>query len=411
MPALNIIILNVGVEMNKYKGKNVAFIPVRGGSKSIPLKNIKKICGRPLVYWTVEAACKCEYIDKVYVATDSEEIRKVVCEMSGESVFSKIEVIGRSPETATDTASTESAMLEFARNYIFENIVLIQATSPLLEKEDLDKGFEAFNRKDTDSVLSVVRQKRFQWKTGEEGLAEPVNYDYRKRPRRQEFDGYLVENGAFYITSRDRLLNCGNRLSGRIRAVEMDEKSYFEIDEPEDFVIIENLMKGKNGSSKKKEKIKMFLTDCDGCLTDGGMYYSENGDELKKFNTRDGMGFQLLREKGILTGIVTGEDRKLNRNRAEKLKLNILEMGVKDKASKIRELCVRYGVSLEEVAYVGDDLNDIEALKLVGFPCCVNNAAEEVKEVVAYISEKNGGEGAIREIINQILREQESPII
>lgn len=406
MPALNKKILNVGVEMSKYKEKNVAFIPVRGGSKSIPLKNIKKICGRPLVYWTVEAACRCEHIDKVYVATDSEEIRKAVWEMSGESVFSKIEVIGRSPETATDTASTESAMLEFARNYIFENIVLIQATSPLLTREDLDKGFEAYNREDTDSVLSVVRQKRFQWKADEEGLAEPVNYDYRKRPRRQEFDGYLVENGAFYITSRERLLNSENRLSGRIRAVEMDEKSYFEIDEPEDFVIIENLMKGKNGSGKKKGTVKMFLTDCDGCLTDGGMYYSENGDELKKFNTRDGMGFQLLREKGILTGIVTGEDRKLNRNRAEKLKLDILEMGVKDKASKIRELCDRYGVSPEEVAYVGDDLNDIGALELVGFPCCVNDAADEVKEAAAYISEKNGGEGAIREIINQILRKE-----
>ena len=98
---------------------NVAFIPVRGGSKSIPLKNIKPICGKPLVYWTVKAACECRYIDKVYVSTDSEVIRNAVQRFAGEiSGADKIEVIGRSPETATDGASTESAMLEFAEHYI-----------------------------------------------------------------------------------------------------------------------------------------------------------------------------------------------------------------------------------------------------------------------------------------------------
>ena len=112
---------------------NAAFIPVRGGSKSIPLKNIKKICGMPLVYWTVKAASDCDYIDIVYVATDSEIIEKTVKGFN----LPKVMVIGRSAESASDTASTEFAMLEFAENYDFDNITLIQATSPLLTAETL----------------------------------------------------------------------------------------------------------------------------------------------------------------------------------------------------------------------------------------------------------------------------------
>lgn len=126
---------------------NVAFIPVRGGSKSIPFKNIKLLNGKPLVYWTLYAACKCRYINKVYVATDSVEIYRVVEGLKDdleEEIIEKVQVIERSTESATDTASTEYAMLEFASNYIFDNIVLIQATSPLLSCRDLEKGFEIF---------------------------------------------------------------------------------------------------------------------------------------------------------------------------------------------------------------------------------------------------------------------------
>lgn len=382
---------------------NVAFIPVRGGSKSIPLKNIKEIAGKPLVYWSLKAANDCEYIDKIYVATDSDIIKDTVNAFKMEKVI----VIGRSEDTASDIASTESVMLEFAVNYQFDNIALIQATSPLLTVEDLKGGFALYQQKNTDSVLSVVRQKRFCWSEDEKGYAMPTNYDIYHRPRRQEFDGYLVENGAFYITSRDALLATQNRISGRIRFYEMDESTYFEIDEASDWIIIEEQLKKSHASVKnsfeKIPEIKMFLTDCDGCLTDGGMYYSENGDEIKKFCTLDGMGFQLLREKGIITGIITGENCELNRRRAEKLKVDILEMGVNNKVAAIQELSKEYEIPLENIAYVGDDINDFDAIKLVGWGCCVANAVASVKQVAKDVSHTKGGSGAVREIIDHIL--------
>lgn len=382
---------------------NVAFIPVRGGSKSIPLKNIKEIAGRPLVYWAVMAANGCEYIDKVYVATDNDKIKETVEAFKMEKVC----VIDRSEETASDTASTESAMLEFAANYEFDTIVLIQATSPLLTAKDINGGFKLYQQRETDSVLSVVRQKRFNWSVDEQGYATPLNYDIYHRPRRQQFDGYLVENGAFYITSKKALMATQNRISGRIRLFEMDEESYYEIDEPDDWVIIEEQLKRRLKEAEQFHteipEIRMFLTDCDGCLTDGGMYYSEMGDEMKKFSTLDGMGFRLLRERGIITGIITGEDRKINQRRTEKLKIDILRMGVSDKEAAVRELSEKYGIPLENIAYVGDDINDLSAVRLVGWGCCVSNAVASVKQVAKYVSHKAGGNGAVREIIDYML--------
>lgn len=388
--------------------KTVAFIPVRGGSKSIPLKNIKPIAGKPLVYWTVRAACGCGAIDRVYVATDSDRIRETVESFRhGEeaALFEKAVVIGRSAESATDTASTESAMLEFAQAVDFDTVALIQATSPLLTAEDLERGFAAYREPGVDSVLSVVRQKRFHWAADESGYAHPTNYDVFHRPRRQEFDGYLVENGAFYITSKERLLAAKNRVSGNIRAVEMNEDTFFEIDEPSDWVIIEALMR-KNGvvaPESPRPEIRLFLTDCDGCLTDGGMYYSEHGDELKKFNTRDGMAFAMLRERGILTGIITSENVDLNRRRVEKLKADFYEAGCRDKASAIRKICAERGIALENVAYVGDDINDLEAVKMVGLGCCPADAVPAVKQCAKYVAKATGGNGVIREAVEYIL--------
>lgn len=385
--------------------KYVAFIPVRGGSKSIPLKNIKPINGKPLVYWVIDAAVTCNSIDKVYVSTDSLEIQKAVEEYKLLNPQSdKLLCIDRAPHTATDTASTESAMLDFADHYDFEHIILIQATSPLLTSKHLDEAIASYETDGNDSLLSVVRQKRFIWENTPEG-GRPVNYDYLNRPRRQEFDGYFNENGAFYITKKNLLLKSSCRISGSIGLYEMEEETYFEIDEPSDWMIIENLMSRTAKKDNKNSKpIKLFVTDCDGCLTDNGMYYSENGDELKKFSTLDGLGFGLLHGAGIASAIITGEDTQLVKRRAEKLKIQHLHMGIKDKLPVLKEIINELGITLDEVAYVGDDINDIEVMKHVGLSFSVPNARIEAKQVADIVVSTKGGEGAVREAIEYVLQ-------
>lgn len=161
-----------------------------------------------------------------------------------------------------------------------------------------------------------------------------------------------------------------------------------------------------NEIKNKLKNIKLFLTDCDGCLTDGGMYYTENGDEIKKFSAYDGMGMSLLRKAEIRTGIVTGEDRELNRRRAKKLKLDFVESGCSDKGSVVRRICEDNQIALDEVVFVGDDINDLSALQIVGVSVCPANARLEVKGVADIILETKGGDGAIREIADMILQAQ-----
>ncbi|MCC5808506.1 MAG: acylneuraminate cytidylyltransferase family protein, partial [Opitutales bacterium] len=222
--------------------KTFALLPLRGGSKSIPRKNLKPLAGRPLFHWTALAACAAEGIDEVHIATDDAEIADSARALG----HPKIRIFERSAATATDTASTESVMLEFAEQVDFNRLVLIQATSPLLRAEELDGGLAKLLEAGADSLLSVVRQKRFFWREGATGVAVPVNYDPANRPRRQDFDGQFVENGAFYVSSRSGLLQSRCRLHGRIAVYEMPEETYVELDEPVDWAFVERLMRQRS---------------------------------------------------------------------------------------------------------------------------------------------------------------------
>ena len=381
--------------------KVIAFIPVRGGSKSIPLKNIKEFCGKPLVYWSTSALENAKHIDKIVIATDSEQIKETVLAFN----FNKIEIFDRSKESATDTASTENVMIEYidkANVSDSDLLILVQATSPLTQTKHIEEALSIYFNGKYDSMLTCVRNYRFFWNS--DGTSK--NYDYRNRPRRQDFSGELMENGAFYINTIDNIKKHRNRLSGKVGVYEMPEYTSFEIDEPDDWAILENLMYKYVLSKKLKKKIKLVLSDVDGVLTDGGMYYSQKGDELKKFNTRDGMGFQLLREAGIKTGIITSENTKIVDNRAKKLKVEYLFQGKREggKLTAAIEICQKEGIELEEVAYIGDDINCIQVLSKVGLAACPKNASKKVKAIPNIIVlNSNGGEGVLRELVELIL--------
>jgi YrbI family 3-deoxy-D-manno-octulosonate 8-phosphate phosphatase len=149
--------------------------------------------------------------------------------------------------------------------------------------------------------------------------------------------------------------------------------------------------------------IRLFATDVDGVLTDAGMYYSESGDEWKKFNTRDGMGIKLLQRAGLVTAIVTQERTRLVARRGEKLAIPEVHQGVMDKLSLIRDMATRHGLTLKQVAYIGDDVNDLESLCAVGFSAAPADGMPAVCDAVDYVCRKNGGEGAVRELAEMIL--------
>lgn len=159
-------------------------------------------------------------------------------------------------------------------------------------------------------------------------------------------------------------------------------------------------------------EVKLFLTDVDGCLTDGGMYYTAEGETMKRFCVYDGMGMVLLRQAGIPCGILTSEQSPIVKARAEKLKLDFLYLGVGSrvngecltKLEAAKCICNKLGITLAEVCYVGDDVNDIDLLSAVGMPCCPPNARPEVKAVPGIrVMKTPGGQGTVREIADAIL--------
>lgn len=167
---------------------------------------------------------------------------------------------------------------------------------------------------------------------------------------------------------------------------------------------------GKRQKSKMSSKIQLFLTDVDGVLTDGGMYYGENGDELKKFNTRDGMGFELLRKAGIKTRITTSENTKIVERRAAKLKVDYLYQDKREggKLAAAKEICAKENITLEGVAYIGDDINCTDLLEAAGIAACPVDAMIAVKSIKNIrILKMKGGEGVVREFVEMLLSENE----
>ena len=375
-----------------------ALVPMRGGSKSIPGKNIKLIAGKPLCMHSIEAAHASGIFDVIIISTDSEEIAEVV-RASGIPV----EISMRPAELATDTASTESVMLYIADKYDFDVLCTIQVTSPLTKAEDFLGAWDKFKTEKLDSMATGVLVKRFFWT--KEG--KPVNYNPAQRPMRQHFDGWLMENGAFYFTRKDLLVSSKCRLGGRLGIFEMAEETGIEIDEPSDWEMIEMLLEKRKQFDYRQllSDIKVLVLDVDGTLTDAGMYYSADGEQLKKFNTRDAKGLELIREKlGLRIVILTRENSPIVTARAHKLRIDDCYIGVLEKLVFMEQFCLENHLSMANVAYVGDDINDLDCMQKAGFSACPANAEEEIKKASHYISKENGGEGAVRDVCNLMLK-------
>lgn len=379
--------------------KKVAIIPLRKGSKGIPGKNKKKLLGRPLFSWVLSEAVFSE-LDEVYVFTDDQDILNYI---KKEYTWApKIKGLLRNDENANDTASTESAMIEFAEkiNYDFDILCLLQATSPLTKREDINKAIQQITVHKKEAALSVVKTHRFTWNAD----GTPQNYDVFNRPRRQDFDGLLMENGAVYSTTKESFLKTKNRVSGAIGLVEMPEESLLEIDSLSDWTMIESLLAERQKAMKKQERINYFVLDVDGVFTDGCVYYDANGELAKKFDMRDGMGLEILRQHQVEVIVITSENSALVQKRMEKLQIKHIFLGVKDKYSFMQNFIQNNATSWSNLAYVGDDVNDLANICTVGWSFSPANATETVKQHVDFILNHDSANGAIREVCEWIMK-------
>jgi len=218
----------------------VTIILARGGSKGLPRKNIKPLCGLPLIAHTVLDAVEAQLVNQIYVSTDDPEIASV-------SKAYRATIIHRPSVFATDCASSESALMHALQSIekkevCTELIVFLQCTSPIRSGQDIDRAIRKLLTEDADSLVSVSPSHRFLWEEVN-GEAKPINYEYSRRPRRQDMSPQYVENGSIYIFKPWVLKELGNRLGGKIALFKMSEAAAHEIDTPLDFEIAEFLLK------------------------------------------------------------------------------------------------------------------------------------------------------------------------
>lgn len=379
--------------------KSIGFIPLRKGSKGIKNKNKKKIAGRPLFSWVLAEALFSD-LDEIYVYTDDAE---VIAYIEAEYHWNKkIKAVSRPPENASDTASTESAILDFCatENLSFDILCLLQATSPMTKASDINLCLDKIKNGGFTSALTAVKTHRFIWNS--DGTA--ANYDIFNRPRRQDFEGLLVENGAVYATTKQALLDSKNRISGTVGIVEMPEETLVEIDSLSDWKIVDMLLLERQKKDKKPNRINHLVLDVDGVFTDGCVYFDSEGEMAKKFNMRDGMGLEILRQNDVSVVVITSENSELVKQRMKKLQIENSFFGVKDKYSFLLHFAKQHAISLNNMAYCGDDVNDLANICAVGWSFAPQDAVDVVKQHADVVLSHKAAEGAIRELCEFIMK-------
>jgi N-acylneuraminate cytidylyltransferase len=380
----------------------IAIIPARGGSKGVPRKNLRRVGGLPLVGRAIAAARATASIDRVVVSTDDAEIAAVAGEWGAQ-------VIARPADLAGDAASSESALLHtldaLAHDGIEPDIlVFLQATSPFIDPRDVERAIGLVRETSFDSVFSAVETYGFLWSADASGTVRGLNHDPGTRPRRQDREPHYLETGAFYVMRALGFRGARHRFFGRVGCVEVAERSAIEIDTEEQLrlagavapLIDEGARDGFAG-------VDAVVTDFDGVHTDDSATTDAEGRETVRVSRSDGMGVAELRRAGIPVLILSTETNPVVSARARKLRVDVRQ-GLDDKAAALVEWAADVGVPLANVAYVGNDINDLDCLNLVGWPVAVPDAHPLVLAAARVMLTRAGGHGAVRELADCVLR-------
>jgi YrbI family 3-deoxy-D-manno-octulosonate 8-phosphate phosphatase len=387
----------------------LAIIPARSGSVGIKDKNIRPFCGVPLVVRTIRAATAAASVDRVVVSTDSEDYAQI-CREAG------AEVVIRPQDLATSTTSSESALLHVLETMkeagasLPEWVVFLQCTSPFTRPEDIDALVRAVQAGGTDTGLTAVRSHRFLWRTGAGGEVAGVNHDKTVRLRRQDREPEFMENGAVYVMRTEGFLRHKNRFFGKTVLHEVPSWQALEIDSPEDWDVAEAVFRKFAGGPVRGRGLplqpKLVVFDFDGVFTDNRVLVDEEGKEAVFCDRGDGLALGWLRESGLRGLILSKEKNKVVEARARKVGLAVAH-GVDGKRVFLQTWCQEQGIPLDDVVYLGNDLNDLECFDLVGCAVATGDAFPEVKAAADLVLERNGGRGAIRELVGRILARRE----
>ena len=383
--------------------RTLAVIPARGGSKGVPRKNLAPVGGRPLVARAVDACLRAPRVDLVVVSTDSEDIA-AAAEAAG------ARVVARPAELAGDTATSESAVLHALDVLAAADpaagdptvTVLVQCTSPFLDPADLDAAVGRVLDGAADVAFSAVESYEFLWRAGSQG-AYGVNHDAARRPRRQDREPDYRESGAFYAMRTRGLRAARHRFFGRVEVAPVPAAHAVEVDTPEDLALVRALAGVVDrGARAEAVDVDAVVTDFDGVHTDDRAWVDSDGREMVAVSRADGLGVERLLAAGVRMFVLSKERNPVVAARAAKLRVPVLA-ACDDKPSALEEWLGREGISPDRVAYVGNDVNDLGCLAMVGWPVAVADATPEVRASARIVLSRPGGAGAVRELCERVL--------
>jgi N-acylneuraminate cytidylyltransferase len=401
----------------------LALIPARGGSKGIPRKNIRSFAGYPLIAWSIAAARQSEWVTRVIVSTDDEEIASVAREFGAETPFLRPAELAQ--DQTTDLPVFEHALkwLEENEGYRPEIVVQLRPTSPIRPKNMVDDAIRILmNHEDADCVRGVVPagQNPFKmWRfNGQdqplkpllevEGIAEPYNAP------RQILPPVYWQTGHIDVIRASTILNKHSLTGDVVYPLVIDPKYTVDIDTLTDWAKYETLVyqsglemiTPENRSRRPMpEKIELVIFDFDGVVTDNRVWTDQDGREMVAASRSDSMKFKEMREKGIELLVLSSEPNPVVQARAKKLGVEAIHgIGMQDKGRVMREVLERKNVEAENVVYVGNDLNDLPCFEIAGWSVAVADAYPEVLRAADYVLKTAGGHGAVREVCELILK-------
>ncbi|MFT4283481.1 MAG: acylneuraminate cytidylyltransferase [Protaetiibacter sp.] len=382
----------------------VAIIPARGGSRGVPRKNVRRVGGVPLIVRAVRAAVAAAAVDRVVVSTDDAEIAELARAHGAE-------VVERPAELAGDVASSESALdhalaVLDGRGVDVGVIVFLQATSPFIDPRALDAAIASVREGGVDVAFSAVPSWGFLWRPRADARGVTgVNHDPARRPRRQDRPAEFLETGAFYVLDAPGYRAAGHRFFGVVAPALVPEQTAIEIDTEDELRLASAIavLIDRPGPVDADA----VVTDFDGVHTDDRVLIAEDGSEYVTVSRSDGMGVARLVRAGVPLLILSAERNRVVAARARKLGVEVRH-GIDDKAAALVEWSVQAGVPLARVAYLGNDLNDLGCLELVGWPIATPDAHPLVRAAARVVLEHPGGHGAVRELADRVLAAREA---
>lgn len=382
----------------------VAVIPARGGSKGVPRKNLRRVGGVPLIGRAILAARATSRVDRVVVSTDDAGIAAAADEWGAD-------VVRRPDELSGDEVSSESAVLhtldELAESGVDVGIVaFLQATSPFIDATALDEAITLIASGAYDSVFSAAASHGFLWRRDADA-AVAINHDAARRPRRQDREPHYLETGAFYVFDAGGFRAAGHRFFGRVGLVEVAERTAIEVDVPDQLKLARAIAPLiSDAGADESIDVDAVVTDFDGVHTDDSVMVDSTGHEQVRVSRSDGMGISRLRAAGIPVLILSTETNGVVGARGGKLGVDVRQ-AQDDKAAALREWAGGRGIPLLRIAYLGNDLNDLPCLDIVGWPVAVPDAHPLVLAAARVVVERAGGEGAVRDLSDRVLRGRE----